>query len=117
MNYVNAVDTLDRYAPEKFLSAISGGDYITLDSVFLIEMRNLPMQSYEISTEQRPEAVAYKVYGDTQFTWIIMLYNKCFDITDGTFSAGTAIRYPSLDDLERISFSLKARQRAYDLGA
>jgi hypothetical protein len=113
MFFVNNITPIDNYAPEKFLEDISEGCFLTLNSTFVTEMKALPLKSYVTSKEERPELIAYNIYGDTQFTWIIMLYNSCTDFTDGTFAAGTAIKFPSIEALEKIIFTLKARQRAW----
>lgn len=115
------LESEDRYGLQKFLSYTLSdkteekiGLFTTLDSVFLSEMRELPVQSYVTCKGEHPDLMAYKIYGDTQFGWILMVYNNCIDFTDGTFSSGNQIKYPSLEDLERIIFTLKARKRAYE---
>lgn len=108
----DSVESKDRYGLGKLLEYNNPGDFCTLNSVFLTELRELPLQSYITAKDERPDLLAYKIYGDTQFAWIIMIYNNCFDFTDGTFAAGSQVKYPSLEDLEKIIFTLKARKRA-----
>ena len=113
------IESEDRYGLQKYLSyetidrKNSIGDFNTLDSVFLTELRELPLQSYVTSKGEHPELLAYKIYGDTQFSWVLMVYNNCIDFTDGTFKSGSQVKYPALEDLEKIIFTLKARKRAY----
>ena len=108
------IESIDRYGLQKLLEYDPEGDFSTLSSVFLTELRNLPVQSYVTSQDERPDLMAYKIYGDTQFAWILMIYNNCIDFNDGTFSAGSQIRYPRLEDLEKVIFTLKARKRAQE---
>ena len=112
MFYISDLDSKDRYGLQKLLEYNDPGDFNTLSSVFLTELKDLPLQSYITSKDERPDLLAYKIYGDTQFAWVLMIYNKCFDFTDGTFSAGNQVKYPALEDLEKIIFTLKARKRA-----
>lgn len=112
MFFISDLESKDRYGLQKVLEFNKVGDFNTLNSVFLSELRELPVQSYVTSKDERPDLLAYNIYGDTQFAWILMVYNDCFDINDGTFSAGSQIRYPALEDLEKIIFTLKARARA-----
>lgn len=112
MFYIGDIESEDRYGLQKFLEFNKSGDFATLNSVFLTEMRELPLQSYITSKGERPDLLAYKIYGDTQFAWIIMLYNNCIDFTDGTFDVGAQIKYPAIEDLEKLLFTLKARKRA-----
>lgn len=106
------IESQDRYGLSKLLEYNDPGDFNTLSSVFLSEFRETSLQSYVTSKDERPDLLAYKIYGDTQFAWILMVYNNCFDFTDGTFSAGSQIKYPALEDLEKIIFTLTARKRA-----
>ena len=115
MFYISDIlDSEDRYGLSKILEYNEKGDFNTLTSVFIQELRELPFQSYVTSKGERPDLVAYKIYGDTQFAWILMIYNNCYDFTDGTFSEGSQIKYPSLADLEKLIFTLKARKRSID---
>lgn len=112
MFYISdTIESQDRYGLQKLLNYTKKG-FTTLDSVFLQELRNLPLQSYVTSKGERPDLMAYNIYGDTQFAWVLMVYNNCFDFTDGTFENGSQIKYPALEDLEKIIFTLKARKRA-----
>jgi hypothetical protein len=106
------IDAEDRYSLQKFLEYNEKGDFHTINSVFMTELKELPLQSYITSKDERPDLAAYNIYGDTQFAWVLMIYNHCFDFTDGTFSCGSQIRYPAMEDLEKIIFTLKARKRA-----
>lgn len=113
MFYINDdIESDDRYSLSKLLEYNEIGDFNTLSSVFVSELKDTALQSYVTSKDERPDLLAYKIYGDTQFAWVLMIYNKCFDFTDGTFSAGSQIKYPALEDLEKIIFTLNARKRA-----
>ena len=115
------IESEDRYGLQKFLEYTRStkteepiGLFNTLNSVFLTELKELPLQTYVTSKNEHPDLLAYKIYGDTQFSWILMVYNNCFDFTDGTFSTGSQIKYPAPEDLEKILFTLKSRKRAYE---
>lgn len=112
MNYLNDLESEDRYGLQTFLHVTEEGNFITVDSVFINDLRELAPQAYTVCRGERPDKLAYDIYGDTQYTWILMLYNNCIDIEDGTFESGKMIKYPSINDLEKIIFTLKARQRA-----
>lgn len=112
MFYINDIESPDRYGLSKLLEYNKVGDYNTLSSIFVQELRNLPLKSYITSKAERPDLLSYNIYGDTQFAWVLMVYNNCFDFTDGTFSAGAQVKYPSIENLEKVIFTLKARQRA-----
>mgnify|MGYP003309498543 CR=1 FL=1 len=136
MFYINDdLESIDRYGLQKLIEYSNPGDFSTLSSVFLTEMRELPIQSYITAKEERPDLLAYKIYGDTKInfdlfvyensiefkldynnvtTEKVMIYNDCIDFTDGTFAAGAQIKYPRLEDLEKLIFTLKARKRAQE---
>ena len=108
------LESEDRYGLSTILEYNEKGDFNTVTSTFIQELRELPLMSYVTSKEERPDLLAYRIYGDTQFAWIIMIYNNCIDFTDGTFKAGMQIKYPALSDLEKLIFTLKARKRAVE---
>lgn len=112
--YINDnIDVEDRYDPIKFYSQ-TDGVFNMLNSYFIAELKKLPSIGTYTCLDERPDTVAHKVYGDTQFYWILMLYNDCYDIEDGIFSAGSTINYPSISNIERLMFTLTAKQRALE---
>ena len=57
------------------------------------------------SEETRPDQISYIIYGDTQYWWVIMLYNDILDVED--IEVGMILNYPDPDDLDSFYFSLK----------
>lgn len=53
----------------------------------------------EAKEQYRPDVVAYNVYGDARFAWIIMSANNIKDIFD--FKTGLLITIPSITSLYR----------------
>lgn len=53
----------------------------------------------EPKEQYRPDVVAYNVYGDARFAWIIMSANNISDIFD--FKTGLIITIPSITSLYR----------------
>jgi hypothetical protein len=55
--------------------------------------------------ENRPDLLSYRLYGDTQYWWVIMFYNRIYDWEDVTI--GSFIKYPSLSALDLKYFTLR----------
>lgn len=110
--YINEdLVTEDRYDLAKFLQ-YEKGSYSFLNSYFIDKIKKLSPAGKYTCTNERPELISYKIYGDVQFYWVIMMYNDCLDFADGTFGAGKVISYPSISDIERLMFTLKSLARA-----
>ena len=110
--YINSdIYSADRYDLSKFLE-YDNNSYETINSYFLSEINKLPIAGTFICSDERPDTLSYKIYGDTQFWWILLSYNGIYDWTDGSLSVGKLIRYPSLSKIEALMFKLKAQSRA-----
>lgn len=59
-------------------------------------------------TDFRPDVLSFIIYEDTQYWWVLMLYNRFNSIDD--IKNGMTIKYPDLADLEDLYFSLKINQ-------
>jgi hypothetical protein len=59
--------------------------------------------------ENKPDLIAYKIYGNTQYWWILLLYNGLLSNED--IVAGTKLKYPLLSDLEAVYFKLMGLSR------
>lgn len=57
------------------------------------------------SEENRPDQISYRIYDDTQYWWVIMLYNDILDVED--IEIGMVLSYPDADELDSFYFSLK----------
>ena len=111
MFYLNdQYDTHTRFDLMKFVD-INGKDwYDPLTSFFLINLPKLPhVEEYIITYEiGRPDLLADRFYQDTQYWWIVMLYNNILNVND--LQAGVSIRRPAkelIDDLYIQASTLK----------
>lgn len=101
----------ERYDLSKFMEFIEGESYDPLTSAFFLEVQNIRLGGiYTIRGEDsRPDLLSYKLYEDTQYWWVIMLYNSFSDISE--IRNGEEIRFPAIDDLENFYFSLNLDQK------
>lgn len=105
--------TEERYDLGKFMKW-EGDNFDPLTSNILFEIKNLPVGGrYTIRGEEgRPDLLSYNIYGDTQYWWILMLYNGFNDISE--ILSGNEMQFPLVQDLESYYFSLKANQTRVD---
>lgn len=111
--------TEKRYAPEKLIQfkesqrpgEIKGGVYDILDSHFLSQIKKLPLAGHRVivDDEGRPDIVSFRLYGSTEYWWILMIYNSL--ITPNQLKAGNSIKFPMLDELETLYGRLAAQER------
>lgn len=99
---------IDRFDMGKFFQFTDNYDPLTSD--FADELMKLTTRGNYIIQGQdgRPDLISQAVYGDTQYWWIIMLYNTKLQFLD--LKSGDVINFPSLDDVESLFFSLKSRE-------
>lgn len=95
----------------KFMEYTSSAHDI-LNSYLVNEIPKLSESGkYTVSVEERRlDLISYNIYGDTQYWWILMLYNSIFEISD--VISGVILGFPSLNDLESLFFSLKSLEAA-----
>jgi hypothetical protein len=93
----------------KFMAHSEYG-YDILTSYFIKQIDNLePFGTYEVVNEEyKPWLVSYRIYGDVQYWWILMMYNKIISHYD--VKIGIEINYPSIEDIEDVYFNLKSKQ-------
>lgn len=60
----------------------------------------------------RPDLVSNKIYGTTEYWWIILLYNDKLSFQD--LQHGDELEYPSVQAIEDLYFRLKINQNAID---
>lgn len=103
-------ESTDRYDFSKFMEYTNDSHDI-LNSYFIAKLKKLPSGGEKViqAEEFRPDLLSYSIYGDYQYWWILMLYNDILDIED--VSIGLTVRYPTIDSLEDLFFSLKALER------
>lgn len=110
LELLNTKDFKERFDLQKFVG-FSEDVYDYLDSYFIEQVNRLPVFGKTIVQieENRPDLVSYRIYGTTQFWYILMIYNGMvspFDLTEGQ-----ELNYPKIEDIEKLYFSLNALQR------
>ena len=110
LELLNTKDFKERFDLQKFVG-FSEDVYDYLDSYFIEQVNKLPVFGKTIVQieENRPDLVSYRIYGTTQFWYILMIYNGMvspFDLTEGQ-----ELNYPKIEDIEKLYFSLNALQR------
>lgn len=107
MQFINLdLRVKDRYDLSKFLEYTDNYDPLT--SYFLTELLKLsPYGKYAVqSDDTRPELIAYKIYGDVQYWWIILLYNSL--TTWDEITTEMVLSYPAVEHLEDLYFRLRS---------
>lgn len=101
MFYIDNIDTVTRYDTAKFLKK-DNDNLDPLDSFMLINIPLLPEQGTYIVTNEalRPDLLSYNLYKNTQYWWILMLYNEFLSIDE--LQTGVTVRYPSQASLESL---------------
>jgi hypothetical protein len=99
---INPKITEKRFDASKFMAFADGYDII--DSAFLSGIKSLPVAgSYIVRLEPgRPDLLSYNLYRDTQYWWLLMLYNDLKLPED--LSMGLEIQYFRVSDLETMYF-------------
>ncbi len=108
MYYINLATEYDkRYDQAKFMEYTSS-EFDILNSYFIYKLKSLSVfGEYVVQAEEnKPYLVSYNIYGDTQYWWILMIFNDVLNFEE--LGAETILRYPSLADLEDLYFSLKS---------
>ena len=85
-----------------------------LNSYFLDKLRRLPAAGSFKCLGERPEFIAYKIWGDTSLDWIIKYYNNITHPFDGSTAIGKELLFPSLNSVEKLFATLNAKQRALE---
>jgi len=95
----------DRFDLAKFLD-YANSFHEPLSSHLLRELNKLPVHgTYRVvSEDNRPELLAYKIYGQVQLWWVVMHYNSIVSVQD--IKNSQILKYPSLGDLEKLYYSL-----------
>ncbi len=114
MHYINIDrDTKNRYDFSRFLGYVEGG-FDIFTSYFLEKLLDLEEAGTFTITEEeaRPDLISYKIYGYVQLQFILMIYNNIIDRNDVII--GNTLKFPNLNDVEQIYFSLASKQYALD---
>jgi hypothetical protein len=51
--------------------------------------------------DQRPDLLAYDIYGKETYAWLVLQYNNIIDVVE-EFTTGTSVRLPSQKRLQAI---------------
>ena len=100
MFYINNnIDTVTRFDTIKFFDFVDD-NIDPLTSFMLENIKSLPSNgSYMVlNEEKRPDLLSYKIYEDTQYWWLLLVYNGILDISE--LKAGTLIQYPAKEHIE-----------------
>lgn len=97
----------DKFDMSKFMEFTDNFDPLT--SKFMGSLSTLKaVTSYMVQGEEnRPDLISRKLFDDTQYWWIMLLYNKVTKIEN--ISAGDGLKIPSLGSVEDLMFSLKSQ--------
>lgn len=114
MYYINNdLETSIRYNMAKFME-FDTDSFCILDSYMCTQVKNLPYSGVLTVTTQvnSPDLLSYDIYGNTQYWWLLMLYN---DLTSPQeIKAGMPIAFPSLNNIENLYFTLSTKQKTKD---
>lgn len=103
MFYVDTdTTTIDRYEFSKFMEFTDDGVFDPFSSYMLLQIPKLQcVGKYKIKREEyRPDLLAWSIYGDTQYWWVLLWYNALTSPLELTM--GLEISYPSLTALENL---------------
>lgn len=112
MYYIdNETSTTEKFDLAKFMEFGNDGVFDCLNSYMLYEIPRLPVQgTYIIRTEEhRPDMLAYHIYGDTQYWWILLWYNNMLKPQD--IKNGITISYPSLSNINQLYMNASLYQK------
>jgi hypothetical protein len=103
----------DRFDPARFMEYLTD-NYDPLTSSLFENVTNLRSGGfYRIQGEEnRPDILSFNIYGDTQYWWILILYNGLESYAD--LKIGDEIQFPASDALDDFYFNLKVQQNKQD---
>lgn len=104
------IEKKERFAMAKFFQYTDNFDPLT--SYFTNALPNLPTSGYYSvkGEEGRPDLLSFGIYGDTQYWWILLVYNGKIEFD--SFKTGDIVKFPSIEAVEDLFFSLKAKENA-----
>lgn len=107
------IESVTRYDMKNFMR-FTNGVYDPVTADIFNELRNIEAGGqYTIHGEEcRPDLISNSIYNDTQYWWIILVYNGFTSVEE--LKNGEQVRFPRVDLLENYFFTLKAKQDAVD---
>lgn len=108
------IDTIKRFDMAKFMS-FENQAHDPLTSSLILKIKELPSGGEMViqGEEGRPDLISFRSLLDTQYWWIIMLYNDVIDVND--LVEGQKLNLPDQGALDDLFFSLKADQVASEV--
>lgn len=110
----NTLDLDRQFDLRKFVPFVP--DFHDFLQSYLIEQISslTPDGKFTITSEEGdPALISYKIYNDTQFWWLLMLYNDIIGF-DELFS-GRVLMYPFAEKFSLLYFDLKSKEVLYGL--
>lgn len=101
MFFMENIDTEQKWDMIKFLE-FNVDNCDPLNSFMYKYIKELPEVGTKIVRRgaRRPDTISYLLYGNTQYWWLLMLYNDIININDIRY--GMTIRFPSLSSIEEL---------------
>ena len=93
-------------------------EYDILLSQFIRRLKGLVSSNIRIVRRDEEfdlALIAFRVFGDTQFWWVLVEFNNVVNFDD--IKEGVELAIPSVTDLERIYFELKNQERKLNRGS
>lgn len=106
--YYNYIDTPVRYEISKFCPFCEVGGFDIIRSYFAQQLGYIPEfgDMRIISEEGRVDLAAVDALGETQYFWILMMYNGITDVSQ--LKTGTILKIPDKNKLEELYFRVKS---------
>lgn len=106
--YYDYVETPVRYESSKFFPFSEVGGFDIIRSYFAQQLGYIPeFGDMEIVTnEGRVDLCAVDTLGETQYFWILMMYNGIIDVNE--LKTGTILKIPDKNKLEELYFRVKS---------
>lgn len=106
------ISTEKRWDASKFIPYLNGC-YDIVQSYVCMEIKKLPLGGkFMIQGEENdPALLSFEIYGDTQYWWLILLYNGYTSLDD--LQTGEIVKFPDLSDLDDLYFLLKDSENKY----
>jgi hypothetical protein len=112
MFYINLdLNTKEKYNPINFLNIQDFDVYDTINSYMFYYIPLLPLyKTYRVTVEEgRPDLISYEVYKDTQYWWVILLYNSLCSVNE--VKKGMMLGYPLLEDIEQLYLNAVSQKK------
>lgn len=112
MNNYSSVSSPVRLDLKRFVNLLSEGQSYDINrSLFVVGLMELPAKGtfFLRGEDGRLDWIAHKVYGSTQYWWILLFYNGMVDPEEVV--SGMSIRFPSVESLEKLIVAVQRTVR------